>query len=351
MEWLHPSYMWCLLGLPLVLFLAWWAQRQRRASVVRFGTPHLVDQLAGTLRPSRRRWKQALRAIGILLVAVSLVGPRYGTEPRTIKRTGVDVVVALDVSASMRAEDVAPSRLDRAKRDIKRLLDQLGGDRVGLVLFAGDGFVQCPLTTDYNAVRLFLDVAGPKQMPTPGTNLEAAFRAAQQAFETRRPSGADTTVTRRTRAMLVVSDGENHQGAIDDVRAEAEEHDVMIFAAGVGSTRGAPIPTYRKGQRVGVKRTPLGQPVRTRLNETMLRRLAGPDRYVRIGATGTTLTDVATTLNRLEGTTIAEEEYAAYRELYMWPLALGLLVLIVDVLLPVRRRHPSAGNRTEALVV
>jgi Ca-activated chloride channel family protein len=341
MEWLHPSYAWCLLALPFVLGGAWWAAVQRRRIAARFGDPALVQTLARAVRPARRYWKTGLRALGVTLLALSLMGPRYGTEVRTIERTGVDLVIALDVSASMRAEDVAPNRLARAKREIKALLDRLGGDRVGLVVFAGDGFVQCPLTTDYNAVRLFLDVATPNLMPTPGTDFGAALRAARQAFRSQAPPRADTASTRRTQALLVVSDGENHVGSVREVRAAAKEEDLRLFAAGVGETTGVPIPLYQNGKRIGVKRDRAGQVVQTRLEADALTALADPGGYARIGRTESTLMDVATALNQLEGTTVAEEEFAAYREVFAWPLAAGLLLLTIDLLLPARARVSS----------
>src|SRR5690606_20392121 len=133
--------------------------------------------------PRRRWWKAAVLVLSVLLLAVALAGPRFGTRLREVKREGIDLVIALDVSNSMMAEDVAPNRLQRAKTEIKKVLDGLRGDRVGLVIFAGAAFIQCPLTTDYGALRLFLDVAEPSLMPTQGTDFGAALRVALQAFK------------------------------------------------------------------------------------------------------------------------------------------------------------------------
>lgn len=344
MDWLHPTYAWALIGIPLALAAVMWARWRFRTAMTQFGDPALVQRLVGDgVSPA---WAAALRVLGVALLVVALLGPRYGTEVRTIKRSGVDLVVALDVSASMRAEDVAPSRLRRARRDVKALLDRLGGDRVGLVLFAGDGFVQCPLTTDYNAVRLFLDIASPTLMATPGTNVRAAVQAAQQAFEAVEAPVADTASTRRTQALLVISDGENHVGDLGALRSEMEARDWVVFAAGIGSTSGATVPIVRDGRQVGVKRKASGQPVRTRLDEGALATLADPGRYVRVG-TGKTdgLEPVAEGLNQLEGTTIAEEKVSAYRELFVWPLLAGMIVLTLDLVLSVHRRSAMARPR------
>ena len=338
MDWLHPTYAWALIGLPLALAAVGWARWRFQSAITQFGDQALVQRLIGEgISPS---WGiAAVRVSGVALLAVALMGPRYGTEVRTIKRSGVDLVVALDVSASMRAEDVAPSRLRRAKRDVKGLLNRLGGDRVGLVLFAGDGFVQCPLTTDYNAVRLFLDIASPNLMATPGTDVRAAVRAAQQAFDAVDAPAPDTASTRRTQALLVVSDGENHVGDLGALRADMADRGWVVFAAGIGSTAGATIPVMRDGRQVGVKRQASGQPVRTRLNEDALATLADPGRFVRVGASRPDgLGSVADALNRLEGSTIAEEKVSAYRELYLWPLVAGVFLLALDGGLSLRRR-------------
>jgi Ca-activated chloride channel family protein len=341
MSWLHPTYAWALLAVPVAAGCYWWAHRQWRAAQDAFGDRALVEQLAGGRRPGQRAGT-AVRVVGALaLLVVGLVGPRLGTEPRTVERRGVDVVVALDVSASMRAQDVAPSRLQRTKREVRDLVGRLGGDRVGLVLFAGEGFVQCPLTTDYGAFRLFLDVANPDQVPVPGTNLQAAFEAGLEAFETARPpaDSARPPDEQRSRALLLLSDGENHQGDLGALRRRARERGVTLFTAGVGTEQGGQIPVYEDGQRVGVKRTADGHIVRTRLDEPTLTSLAADGAYFRIGATSSALSDVATALRQLEATPIEDERFAAYDEYFQWPLALALLLLAVELCLPARPRH------------
>lgn len=343
MSWLHPTYVWALGAVPVAAVCYWWAYRRGRAAQEAFGDRAIVEQLAGGLRPGRRVVKAGLAVGALALLVVSLMGPRLGTEPRTVERRGVDLVVALDVSASMRAQDVAPSRLQRTKREVRDLVGRLGGDRVGLVLFAGEGFVQCPLTTDYGAFRLFLDVANPDQVPVPGTNLRAAFEAGLEAFETARPS-SDTTRPpdeRRSRALLLLSDGENHQGDLGTLRQRARARGVTLFTAGVGTEQGAQIPVYDDGQRVGVKRTADGQIVRTRLDEPTLTSLAADGAYFRIGATSSALSDVATALRQLEATPIEDERFAAYDEYFQWPLALALLLLAVEMCLPARARQPD----------
>ena len=338
MDWLHPTYGWLALGVFGAAGLFAWATWRRWQDLAAFGDAALVQTLAEQVRPQRRYAKAGLTLAGLALLVVALAGPRYGTKVRTVERTGVDLVIALDVSQSMQAEDVPPSRLERAKNEITRLVNGLSGDRVGLVLFAGDGFVQAPLTTDYDAIRLFLDIAGPDLMPTPGTDFGAALRAARQAFATARPPG-DTTAADpepRTQALLLVSDGENHEGDVASLRETAAANDIRLFTAGVGGTDGARIPVYRNGQQVGVKEDRQGRIVRTRLHEDVLQRLARDGAYFRIAATSSALGDVQDALRQLERSTFDAQQFEEYAEMFQWPLALGLLSLTLGLLIPVR---------------
>ena len=346
MGWLHPTYAWTLLVVPVAVGLYAWAARRRRADRDRFGDPAIVRQLAATLRPRRRTVKAGLAVAALLLGAIALMGPRWGTEVRTVERRGVDLVVALDVSASMRAQDVPPSRLRRAKNEVRTLVGDLSGDRVGLVLFAGSGFVQCPLTTDYGAFRLFLDAAAPDQVSTPGTDVSTAVDAGLQALGASRPAD-DTTTTPgepRPRALLIISDGENHTGDLEAARERAEAAGVTLLTAGVGTDEGARIPVYNNGRRVDFKRNREGEVVRSRLQEASLTRLAQSGAYFRIGAARSALSDVPAALRQVGASTYAAERFADYEEMYQWPLAGALLLLVAGPLIPVRRR--ARGSMT-----
>lgn len=338
MDWLNPTYFWTLVAAPAAALLFLYAGLRRRRLADRFGDRKIVERLAASISRRRRRWKAALSTAGILLIAVALVGPRFGTKLREVEREGIDLVIALDVSASMLAEDVSPNRLERARNEIKNLLDDLRGDRVGLVTFAGDAFIQCPLTTDYNAVRLFLDVADPSLIPTPGTDFGAALQMAVKAFEapTRTPDGEG-----RTRAVLFVSDGENHMAGIDEIISRAAEENIVLFAAGVGETDGVPIPIYRNGRRIDYKKDRTGSVVTTRLEEDALQELSREGTYFRVARTSSSLAQLTTALERLDRTTFGTEQFEEYQEKFQWPLAIGLLLLLMERLIPERTRRPS----------
>ncbi|WP_457652511.1 VWA domain-containing protein [Rhodocaloribacter sp.] len=341
MDWLHPTYLWTLAAAPLAVALFLWAAWRRREAFRRLGDPGLVTRLA-TVSARRRRWKAGVVVLGVLFMAVALAGPRFGSRLREVKREGVDLVIALDVSLSMQAQDVAPNRLERAKNEIKKMLDGLRGDRVGLVIFAGDAFIQCPLTTDYGAVRLFLDVADPSLIPTPGTDFGAALRMALKAFK----APTENTDEKRTRALLFVSDGENHVAGVEEIAEEARKENVVIFAAGVGETEGTLIPVYRNGRRVDYKKDREGRVVTTKLEEDALQKLAEGGAYFRVARTSSSLSKLSTALERMDKTTFGEEKFEEYEEEYQWPLALALLLLAAEVFVSDRRRRTEASTAT-----
>jgi Ca-activated chloride channel homolog len=344
MAWLNPTYFWTLilpLGAGLLFFLAAF---RRRKLISRFGDRDLVFRLSASISKRRRRWKAAFRIGGVLFLAIALIGPRFGTQLKEVKREGIDLVIALDVSASMMAEDIAPNRLERAKTEIKNLVDALKGDRISLVTFAGDAFIQCPLTTDYGALRLFLDVADPSLIPTPGTDFGAALKMAIQAFEA--PSG-DPGQESRTKAVLFVSDGENHVADLQSIVDEARQSNIVLYSAGVGETEGAPIPEYRNGRRVDYKKDRTGAVVTTKLEEAVLQDLARDGSYFRIAKTSSSLPRITSALDQLDKTAFGSEEFEEYEERFQWPLFFGLLLLFIDWLIPERirvKKEPSPNS-------
>lgn len=341
MSWLHPAYSWALLAVPLAAWLFWHAARRRQQAQDALAHEALMGRLTPTVSRRRRRYKALLTLGAVVLLAAALMGPRYGTKLRRVERQGVDLLIALDVSRSMQAEDVAPSRLRRAKKEITQLLDKLQGDRVGLIVFAGDAFLQCPLTTDYAAVRTYLDVAGPDLIGTPGTEFRGAWRAAAAAFEAN--ARGTEELGPRAQALLIVSDGEDHAGGVQAITEQAREANVSLFTAGVGTPDGSTIPLYNdSGQQSGYKRDRQGNLVRTRLEEEALRTLAQSNTgggYFRIGRTQSTLQNLPAALRQMEQASFGDEEFEEYNEQFQWPLAVALLLLLAEPL--VRSRRPA----------
>ncbi len=334
MSWLHPHYLWTLALVPtavLVFVYAWW---RRRSLGRRFGDEVLIRRLSSLVSGRSRRWKSALVCLGVALLSLALAGPQVGTVLKEVTREGVDVIIALDVSRSMDAEDVAPNRLSRAKNEIRKLLGSLRGDRVGLVIFAGDAFLQCPLTTDYSALRLFLDVADRDLLATPGTDFERALEEAVRALD---GAAAEPTASERSRALIFVSDGDNHVANLESILGRAREAGIVIYTVGVGETGGVPIPVYEGGRRT-FHRDLAGDVVQTKLEEAELKRLAQDGSYFRIARTSSSVMQIIPALARLERTEVSGEQFEEYDVKYQLPLALAILLLLAEGFIFARKK-------------
>ena len=338
------------LGLAAVLvgaaILAFAYAARQRAEALRLFLGARAGREAAGLGPlvRRRRLRAGLVASALACLGLALAGPRAGTQVREARQESLDLLVALDVSDSMRAEDVAPSRLERAKLEVERVVAERRGDRVGLVVFAGEAFLQCPLTTDRGALRLFLDAADPDAVGVQGTDFASALRVADRAFD-----AAAEGAGGRPRALLVVSDGEDHEGGLVGAADALRDDGVTILALGVGTDEGAPVPEYRRGRRVGVVRDRSGAEVVSRYEPGALRDLAGRGDVVRVGRGGAAA-EVNAALDRLDRAVLAQDEVAAQAERFQWPLALGLLFLLAERALalavpsPRSRPAPPAGG-------
>ena len=331
MDFARPDALWLLLLVPAAALLFQWAARKRTEALrLFFGAGDVGPAFAPLAR--RRRVRAALVVAALALLIVALAGPRYGTALREGRQESLDLLVALDVSNSMRAQDVRPNRLDRARMEIGRLAALRRGDRLGLVVFAGDAFLQCPLTSDTRAFRLFLDAAGPGLVATQGTDFERMLEVALRAFEAGAPSERDVPV--RPRALLIVSDGEDHEGSYGGMADALREAGVETFALGVGTEEGGPIPLYRAGRLIGYKTDEAGQEVTTRYEAAALREVAGRDRVFRLGRDG--VEEINRRLERMDRAVLGTDRYEAYAERFMWPLGLALLLLVAERLVAAR---------------
>ena len=327
-----PQWLWALGLLPLLLLLAWTAARSRRRALERFADAELVRKLTGSVHLGARRWKTALRLMAFVLLCVALARPQFGSRVETVRSVGQDIVVALDLSRSMLAEDVAPSRLERARLAVLRLMRQLDGDRIGLVGFAADAFVQSPLTIDYGASAMFLEAMRPDLMPVQGTDLGAALRVSLDALQ---EGGRDA------RVLVVVTDGEDHEDDFGTALQEVVEAGVEVYLVGVGTADGAPIPVYGPdGGREGFFRDEEGNVVTTRLAEETFQRIveeAGAT-YVRAGAGGTAFDELVDDIAGGTGEELDAMEITQFEERYQIFLGLALLLLAGDVMISDRRR-------------
>jgi Ca-activated chloride channel homolog len=261
MRFAEPVYFNLLWLLPALIFFLSWAQRKKIALTAEFCSPDLASRFIGATILRRQNLKTVFILLALFFMIVALTQPRWGYEWKDLKQEGVDIVVALDVSKSMLAEDIKPNRLSRAKRKISDLLDMLEGDRIGLVAFAGTAFVQCPLTLDYSAAKLFLDATDTDLLSNQGTALAGAIRKSVAAFRSQ---------DKKSKAIILITDGESHGD--DPVKAAqwAAEQGIKIFTIGIGKDTGAPIPDAAGG----FKKDAQGEIVLTRLDETNLQQIA-----------------------------------------------------------------------------
>ena len=330
------SLLYAYLLLPGLAALEWWAAARRRRALDRFGERGRIDRLTSVA--SRRRIGRAvLRLAAVALLATALARPQFGDRVETVRRAGQDVVVALDLSASMEAGDVAPSRLAAARLAVGRLIERFDGDRIGLVAFAGEAFVQSPLTLDYAAATLFLNAMEPDLVPVPGTDLGRAIEVALDGFG---------DPGERSRQLVVITDGEDHEGALDAAVERAVDEGVRIHAVGMGSTAGVPIPGFdENGAPNGFLRDAEGSVVTTRLDDVTLQRVAdrtGGAYYHAAAGSGAAFDRLVEELTGGEGEEIESREVTRYEEQYQIFLGLALVLLVAEALLPERRRAADA---------
>jgi Ca-activated chloride channel family protein len=295
----------------------------------KFGDLQLVRKLSKAASPRREQFKAMMILCGLSLLLLALARPQFGTRVETIKREGQDIFVALDVSLSMLAEDIRPNRLEKAKREISQLIDRLEGDRIGLVAFAGEAFVQCPLTLDYGAARLFLSAMDPELIPVPGTAIGEAIQKAKDSF---------SEEDRKSKVLVVITDGEDHIGGLSGVLDEAAEAGLVIHTIGIGTQQGVPIPdTGRSGS---FKKDRQGQVILTRLNEGSLREIAEATggRHFRVTASATELDEIYTAISGMDKKELSARQVTLFDEKFQPVLGLALILLTAEFFLSGSRR-------------
>ena len=341
MRFAAPVWLWLLAFAPLLALAGWWVHARRRKALERFaGGPSLVGRFNIDVSPHRRAIKLLVLYLGLSVLPIALARPQWGTRLEPITRRGADVVVLLDTSLSMSAEDLAPSRLERAKHAIGGLLGRLGGDRVGLVTFAGKAHPSCPLTVDHGAVRLFLESIDVDSVPVPGTALADALKS---ALETLR---IQDEVDDRGRAIVLYTDGEDHAGEVDAVLSRLAANGVSVYTVGCGTTRGSPIPLRDPtGLLTGYKKDREGKLVTTRLDESLLEQIAleTGGRYYRATSSEVEVDEIGQALSSLTEGELGSDLRTRYEERFQLPLLLGLLALVAETILGDRRRRRKAA--------
>lgn len=328
MDWGQPHNFICFWVLPLAAALFLIAGWRKKALMRRLGDESLILRLMPTFAAGRRWVKRALFLSALALVVAALAQPHFRKKETLVEKTGIDIMIAVDVSNSMLAKDIAPSRLEKAKLELSGLIDKLKGDRIGIVAFAGEAFIQCPLTIDRGAVKLFLSTVSPNLVTLQGTSLSSAIRTAAQAFP---------VSEKGHKAVILLTDGEDLEGEAVEAAKKAHEEGVRIFPIGIGTPEGRTIPD-ESGQ--GIKRDRQGNPVISKLNEDLLKEIArvSDGTYFR-SSRGELETDaLAREIGKISQKDMGKELSIEYEENYQWFLALAFFVLLLELALSERKK-------------
>lgn len=327
---LHLQHIESLIGLvavPLLVALFLLVLRWKKASVKAIGDEKLVKELVKDYSPSAFRIKFTLAVVALVAIIVGAANVQTAGEMENVKRKGVDVMVALDVSKSMLATDIKPNRLEKARQLIFNLINRLDNDRVGLILFAGRAYLQMPLTTDHESAQMYVQNASPESVPSQGTVIGEALRMTNAAFNSKE---------RKYKAMVLITDGEDHDPDAAKVAQQLSDNAVMINTVGIGSPEGTTIPDPESND---VKKDDMGNPVISRLNEKELQQLASITQgiYIRLDDTNAAADAIMKQLNTIEKTAMEDQAFKDYKSYFQWFLALALLLLIVELIIPEKK--------------
>ncbi len=333
MRFAHPDYLHVLWLIPAFLLLFLWAARSRQRSLERFGEEHLVAKLSHTVSRRRQKLKHGLLLLALLFLGLTIARPQVGTHAVPVKVEGIDLIFALDTSLSMLAEDMKPNRLTRAKHEISALSDRLSGDRVGIVIFAGTSFVQCPLTFDYSAVKLFLEAVDVNSISVPGTAIAQAIATSVRAFENSKPESS--------KVIILLTDGEGHEGDPIKAAEQAEKRGIKIYTVGIGSQKGELIPLRdEQGNLTGYKKDRNGNVVMTKLDQLTLEKIAvlTDGQYYHVASGGIGLDNIYNDISNMEKTLQETRLVTHYEERYQYVLVIAILLIIAEAFLTDRKR-------------
>ena len=328
----NPVALYSLILIPAGIVFFYLVFRWKKNALAKFGNLELVQKLTAGLSRKRQYLKVAFLLVSLLFLIIALARPQIGTRLEEVQREGVDVVVAVDVSLSMNAKDVPPTRLEKAKHEVGELLKQLRGDRVGIVAFAGDAFMHCPLTLDYGAAKLFLDALEPGVIPDPGTAIDRAMEVSMRAFE---------SAERKYKVLILITDGENHGGKIEPLIEQAEREGVVVYTVGIGSPEGVPIPVFDEyGRQTGFKQDRSGEVVMTKLDEVSLEKIAlqTGGKYYRATGAEQELEKIYEEISGMEKKELGAVRFTQYEDRYQFFLAISILFLILEIVFPERKK-------------
>jgi Ca-activated chloride channel family protein len=321
----NALYLYILLVVIVGIYLV--ASRRRKRELDRYGSSELLAALMPEVSPLRPALKFWLTFVALCFMVLVLARPQFGSKMETIKRQGVETVIALDISNSMLAEDVAPSRLEKSKNVVSKLVDSFTDDKIGLIVFAGEAYIQLPITNDFISAKMFLESIDPSLIERQGTNIKAAIDMATRSFTPREGVG---------KAIIIITDGENHEGGAKEAAKAAAEKGMMVFVMGVGSPEGAPIPAGRSND---FRRDKEGNVVITKLGEQMCQEIAaaGNGVYIRIDNTNNAQKLLQKEIDKLAKADMETTTYSDYNEQFMVMAWIAFILLLIEMLVMVKK--------------
>jgi Ca-activated chloride channel family protein len=333
----NPEYLYLLLLLPVMTAIFVFDQVRRRNSLKKLGESAMIGRLIPEISRIRPVIKFIFLLIGISAIIIMLARPQFGSRLEEVKKQGVEVIIALDVSNSMLAEDIQPNRLTRAKQAISKLVDNLENDKIGLIVFAGDAYTQIPITTDYISAKMFLSTINPDMVPKQGTAIGAAINLAERSFS---PGEG------KSKAIIIITDGENHE---DDPVSEAEaasKAGIVIHTIGIGSTEGVPVPVTTGGRRDYLK-DPEGATVITKLDEDILKKIAisAGGNYIRASSSSIGLDEIFSDIKKMKKDELESTMYTEYNDQFQIFAVIAIVLLLADFLIMERKNRKLANIR------
>ena len=331
----NPQALFLYILLLIIVVIFFMAQHKRKKALLRYGTPELL----GTLMPEVSSFRPALKFwitfTALCFMVLLLARPQFGTKMETVTRKGIETIIALDISNSMLAEDVAPNRLEKSKNIISKLVDGFVDDKIGLIVFAGEAFVQLPITNDFISAKMFLESINPDLIVRQGTNIKAAIDRATRSFTPNEGVG---------KAIIIITDGENHENGAKEAAKAAAEKGMMVYVMGVGSPEGAPIPVGRSGD---FRRDKEGNVIVTKLNEQMCQEIAaaGNGVYIRIDNTNNAQRILQKEMDKLAQADMETTIYSEYNEQFMVMAWIAFILLLLEMLLMVKKNPRLRGFR------
>lgn len=326
----NEIWLYGLLVVPVLIILFWMNARWRKRAMQQLGDLHILETLIPSYSKVLPRWKRFLFTLAIVFVVIGIANPQIGTKYEEVKREGFELMICLDVSNSMLAEDLTPNRLERAKQAISRLIDRLKNDKIGIIVFAGDAYIQLPMTVDHSAAKLFLRSIDTDIVPTQGTAIGKSIELAASSFSAN---------SKANKSIIVITDGENHEDDALELASAATEQGIKVHAIGIGSTDGTPIPIYKRGQMLGYRKDRDGNTVVTKLNETMLQQIAaaGEGTYVRANNSRTGLNALMDELEGMEREEFGSKMFTSYEDRFQYFIVAALVLLLIELLVPSRK--------------